>query len=98
MPPIACIKSPTRPATRLLYARPHGQPHQGRSVRCGQRLTKAGTPISTGRNVYAYDQAGHLIGEYDNAGGLISEVVYLGDMPVRVVDRLIFNYHVQSLV
>jgi RHS repeat-associated protein len=68
------------------------QAHIGRDKYGGQRLTKAGTPIATGRNVYAYDQAGHLIGEYDTVGGLISEMVYLGDMPVLAIKATATSY------
>jgi len=40
--------------------------------------------ISGGVNgtvLYAYDEAGHLLGEYDGTGTLIEETVWLGDMP-----------------
>ncbi len=35
---------------------------------------------------YVYDEAGHLIGEYDAHGRTIHETVYLGDLPVAVLD------------
>jgi uncharacterized protein RhaS with RHS repeats len=34
---------------------------------------------------YAYDEAGHLIGEYDGTGTLIEETVWLGDIPVATL-------------
>lgn len=34
--------------------------------------------------LYAYDEAGRLLGEYNNTGGLISEVIWLDDLPVGV--------------
>jgi len=38
--------------------------------------------------LYAYDEAGHLLGEYDGTGGLIKETVWLGDIPVATVRGL----------
>jgi RHS repeat-associated protein len=35
--------------------------------------------------VFAYDEAGHLIGEYDGNGNLIEETVWLGDLPLAVL-------------
>jgi RHS repeat-associated protein len=47
----------------------------------GQRVRK-----SSGSDTYfAYDEAGHLIGEYDSTGAAIEETVWLGDTPVAVV-------------
>jgi RHS repeat-associated protein len=34
---------------------------------------------------FAYDEAGHLIGEYDEAGDPIQETVWLGDIPVATL-------------
>src|SRR5690606_29978494 len=34
---------------------------------------------------FAYDEAGHLIGEYDTAGNAIQETLWLGDLPVAVM-------------
>lgn len=50
-----------------------------------QRVSKAGSAVAGGSNGYAYDEAGHLIGEYDATGKAIEETVYLGDMPVAVL-------------
>lgn len=47
----------------------------------GQRVKKNnGTDI-----FFAYDEAGHLIGEYDATGAPIEETVWLGDFPVAVI-------------
>lgn len=51
----------------------------------GQRVAKTGPGVPTGRNIYIYDEAGHLIGEYNNAGNLLKEYVWLGDLPVAVI-------------
>ena len=37
------------------------------------------------RVFFAYDEAGHLIGQYGSTGGAISETVWLGDLPVAVL-------------
>jgi hypothetical protein len=37
------------------------------------------------RVLYAYDEAGHLLGEYDGTGTLIEETVWLGDIPVATL-------------
>ena len=47
----------------------------------GQRVKKAGA----GEVYFAYDEAGHLIGEYDANGATIQETIWLGDIPVAVV-------------
>ena len=47
----------------------------------GQRVKK-----NAGGDVFfAYDEAGHFIGEYDSTGAPIQETVWLGDTPVAVV-------------
>jgi len=47
----------------------------------GQRVKK-----NNGTDVFfAYDEAGHLIGEYDTTGAPIEETVWLGDLPVAVL-------------
>lgn len=48
----------------------------------GQRIRKATASTTT---LFAYDEAGHLIGEYDGTGAVIQEIVWLGDMPVASV-------------
>lgn len=46
----------------------------------GQRLQRSSSLSSS---VYGYDEAGHLTGDY--SGGSYQETVYLGDMPVAVL-------------
>ncbi|PPE71885.1 hypothetical protein C3942_20955, partial [Solimonas fluminis] len=49
----------------------------------GQRVSKTASGTGT---VYAYDEAGHLVGEYDAAtGNPIQETVWMGDTPIAVV-------------
>lgn len=49
----------------------------------GQRVSKTASGSGT---VYAYDEAGHLVGEYDAAtGNAIQETVWMGDTPIAVV-------------
>ncbi|MEF9386961.1 RHS repeat domain-containing protein [Ralstonia solanacearum species complex bacterium KE056] len=51
----------------------------------GQRVLKSGSNVPTGATRYAYDGAGHLIGEYDRSGNAIQETVYLGDTPIATI-------------
>ena len=44
--------------------------------------------MPTGNVYYAYDEAGHLIGEYDANLVPIYETVYLGDTPVAVIKQV----------
>jgi RHS repeat-associated protein len=46
----------------------------------GQRVGK-----SQGQVLFAYDEAGHLIGEYDAKGSPTEETVWLGDLPVAAL-------------
>ena len=47
----------------------------------GQRVRK-----NTGSDTYfAYDEAGHVIGEYDSSGNPIEETVWLQDLPVAII-------------
>jgi RHS repeat-associated protein len=48
----------------------------------GQRVKKTTGAAET---YFAYDEAGHLVGEYDATGAAIEETVWLGDTPVAVV-------------
>lgn len=51
----------------------------------GQRVLKA-KPVSAGdKTHFAYDEAGHLIGEYDATGALIQETVWLDNLPLATV-------------
>ncbi|MBS0422785.1 MAG: RHS repeat protein [Proteobacteria bacterium] len=49
----------------------------------GQRAQISGG--ASGTVLYAYDEAGHLLGEYDGTGALIEETVWLGDTPVATL-------------
>jgi len=49
----------------------------------GQRIEISGGV--NGTVLYAYDEAGHLLGEYDGTGTLIEETVWLGDIPVATL-------------
>jgi RHS repeat-associated protein len=62
----------------------------------GQRVGKTSPALSTGGRVYAYDEAGHLLGEYDLTGARVQEHVYLGDTPVAVIGSGGAVYHVFS--
>ena len=55
-----------------------------------QRVRKSGptAAVPTGNVYYAYDEAGHLIGEYDANLVPIYETVYLGDTPVAVIKQV----------
>jgi YD repeat-containing protein len=48
----------------------------------GERVKKANASSTV---YFAYDEAGHLLGEYDAEGDLIEETVWLGDVPVAVL-------------
>jgi RHS repeat-associated protein len=45
------------------------------------------------RTYFAYDEAGHLLGEYTQAGTAIQETVWLGDIPVAVLNST-GNYYI----
>jgi uncharacterized protein RhaS with RHS repeats len=48
----------------------------------GQRVRKSNT---LGDTVFHYDTRGHLIAETDPGGVTTREIIYLGDIPVGVV-------------
>jgi RHS repeat-associated protein len=63
----------------------------------GQRIRISGGV--NGTVLYAYDEAGHVLGEYDATGTLIEETVWLGDIPVatlRPSGTTIALYYVHS--
>ncbi|MBF0525442.1 MAG: RHS repeat protein [Deltaproteobacteria bacterium] len=47
----------------------------------GQRVSKTGAATT----IFAYDEAGHLIGGYDATGNVVQETVWLGSLPVGVL-------------
>ena len=57
----------------------------------GQRVSKNGID----NTLFAYDEAGHLIGEYEKTGAPRQETVYLGDTPVAVI-KAGQNYYVYA--
>jgi RHS repeat-associated protein len=48
----------------------------------GERLKKTS---SVGTTYFAYDEAGHLMGEYDGSGALVQETIWLNDIPVATL-------------
>lgn len=49
----------------------------------GQRVSKGNASLQGGKTIFAYDEAGHLIGEYDATGhAQAKETVWLGDLPL----------------
>jgi len=56
---------------------------------------REGTYVET---FYAYDDAGHLIGEYDANGQALQETVWLGDTPVAVLKAgMLYYVHADHL-
>jgi RHS repeat-associated protein len=49
----------------------------------GQMIKVSGG--SPGTVLYAYDEAGHLLGEYSSTGALVEETIWLGDIPVATL-------------
>ena len=49
----------------------------------GKRVSK--TSLTSGTRYFAYDQAGHLLGEYNTQGLAIQETIWLGNTPVGTV-------------
>ena len=45
----------------------------------------AATKASSAKTYYAYDEAGHLIGEFDANGNAIQETIWFGDQPVATL-------------
>ena len=48
----------------------------------GERVEKSNAQAT---RYFAYDEAGHLLGEYDGTGGLVQETVWFGDIPVATL-------------
>lgn len=48
----------------------------------GKRVKKSSAGVT---RYFAYDEAGHLLGEYDAQGDLVQETVWLGDIPVATL-------------
>jgi RHS repeat-associated protein len=56
-----------------------------------QRILKTGPTsiVSTGTQVYVYDEASHLLGEYNNTLAVVEETVFLGDAPIIVLTQTV---------
>jgi RHS repeat-associated protein len=53
----------------------------------GQRVAKhRDSGRSETGTTYVYDNAGHVLGEYDAQGHVLEETVYLGDLPVAILN------------
>jgi RHS repeat-associated protein len=72
------------------------QANQGSAVKGGYVLNGLGQRVrkttAAGTTLFAYDEAGRLLGEYDLAGSMIQETVYLGDTPLAVVKPTGMHY------
>lgn len=51
----------------------------------GQRVSKSSPLAASGSTVYAYDEAGKVLGEYTGDGAVAQETVFLGDLPVVII-------------
>jgi len=56
-----------------------------------QRVLKTGPTsiVSTGTQVYVYDESSHLLGEYSNSLAVVQETVFLGDAPIVVLTQTV---------
>jgi len=56
-----------------------------------QRIIKTGptSVVSTGTQVYVYDEASHLLGEYNNSLAVVQETVFLGDAPIIALTQTV---------
>ena len=52
----------------------------------GEQTRRYPTTTSTAQTYTSYDEAGHTIGVYDHTGARIQEVIWLGDLPIGVID------------
>ena len=68
---------------RLIQATYGAQGAAYRLNALGQRLVK--TPSNGSPTVYHYDRGGRLIAESDTQGNVLVEYLYLGDIPVAVI-------------
>ena len=68
---------------RLIQATDGGQGAASQVNALGQRVVK--TPTNASPTVYHYDRGGRLIAESDAQGNVLVEYIYLGDIPVAVI-------------
>lgn len=52
----------------------------------GEQTRRFAVTGSTAQTYASYDEAGHTIGIYDYSGSRIQEIIWLGDLPVGVID------------
>jgi YD repeat-containing protein len=73
---------------RLVNAKTGGYTTAYTNDGSGERVTRSGygaAYLPGGNERFAYDQAGHPLGEYDGKGATVQETVWLGDLPVAVL-------------
>ncbi|WP_235567176.1 RHS repeat-associated core domain-containing protein [Lysobacter sp. Root604] len=58
----------------------------------GEQTRRYPTTASTTQTYASYDEAGHAVGVYDYAGSRIQEVIWLGDLPIGVIDTNKLHY------
>ncbi|WP_162250124.1 RHS repeat-associated core domain-containing protein, partial [Lysobacter sp. Root667] len=58
----------------------------------GEQTRRYPTTASTAQTYASYDEAGHTVGVYDHAGNRIQEVIWLGDLPIGVIDANKLHY------
>ena len=58
----------------------------------GEQTRRYPTAASTVQTYASYDEAGHTVGIYDHAGNRIQEVIWLGDLPIGVIDTNKLHY------
>ncbi|WP_162258769.1 RHS repeat-associated core domain-containing protein, partial [Lysobacter sp. Root983] len=58
----------------------------------GEQTRRYPTTTSTAQTYASYDEAGHTVGIYDHAGNRIQEVIWLGDLPIGVLDASKLHY------
>ncbi|SFK36658.1 RHS repeat-associated core domain-containing protein [Lysobacter sp. cf310] len=58
----------------------------------GEQTRRYPTSTSTAQTYASYDEAGHTVGVYDHAGNRVQEVIWLGDLPIGVIDTNKLHY------
>lgn len=53
----------------------------------GQRVKKSGPAVPGGTVLFQYDESGMPLGEYDKTGEPIEETIWLGDLPIGVIEN-----------
>lgn len=82
---------------RLAQANYAGTPTQFGINGLGQRVTKTAGAAAV-VTLFAYDEAGHLLGEYAADGTALRETVWMGDTPVAVITGgIVYNVYADHL-